>query len=220
MARGQAQLRRARVPLSRTGGRGRLLLPESHFLLRSARRPRPPLHLWLHRGLPGGRPAHVPGRHARRSGTSPRRGPGPGLRRRAQPLSRLSPAAPQPAPRRPHLSRPDLSSPRPGGLRPTPEPLGPAPFTASARVPDAAAAHFRFPRHRLSRGLGNHLKPRPLGHASATPRPAPRPSGSAGSTQAQALRPPPPAPGSADETGNRRRLAVSARAHAGLAFRL
>lgn len=165
MARGQAQLRRARVPLSRTGGRGRLLLPGSHFLLRSARRPRPPLHLWLHRGLHGGRPAHVPGRHARRSGTPPRRGPGPGLRRRAQPTSRPSPAAPQPAPRRPHLSHPDLSSPRPGGPRPTPEPLGPAPSTASARAPDAAAAHFRFPRHRLSPGLGNHLKPRPLGHA-------------------------------------------------------
>ncbi|KAM7319711.1 hypothetical protein ACRRTK_021394 [Alexandromys fortis] len=185
----------------------------------SAHRPRPPLHLWLHRGLHGGRPAHVPGRHARRSGTSPRRGPGPGLRLRAQPLSRPSPAAPQPAPRRPHLSRPDLSSPRPGGPRPTPEPLGPAPSTASARAPDAAAAHFRFPRHRLSPGLGNHLKPRPLGHARNT-KPRPSAPGSAGRAQAQALRPRPPAPGSADERGNRRRLAVSARAHAGLALGL
>ncbi|XP_013207253.1 uncharacterized protein LOC106144203 [Microtus ochrogaster] len=186
----------------------------------SARRPRPPLHLWLHRGLHGGRPAHVPGRHARHSGTPPRRGPGPGLRRRAQPLSRPSQAAPQPAPRRPHLSRPDLSSPRPGGPRPTPEPLGPAPFTASARGPVAAAAHFRFPQHRQSPGLGNHLKPRPLGHAPQHQAPPPRPRGSAGCAQAQALRPRPPAPGFADERGNRRRLAVSARAHAGLALGL
>lgn len=122
-----------------TGGRGRLLLTGSYFLLRSARRPRPPLHLPLHPGRLGGRPgaSRTTLWNPAAAGTRP----GPEAPR---PAAVLPPRSP------PRVARtcraPTLSLPRLGGPRPTPAPLGPAPSGTSARGPDAAAAHFRFPR--------------------------------------------------------------------------
>lgn len=152
------------VPLPRTGGRGRLLLPRRERTQICAP-PTPPSASPAAPRPPRWTPAHVPGRHARRSGTPPRRGPGPGLSRRAQPLSRPSPAAPQPAPRRPHLSRPDLSS--PGSRGPAAHALtsGPGSLRRRRQGPRRGRRPLSVSPALLEPRLGNHLKPRPLGHA-------------------------------------------------------
>lgn len=136
---GLAQLRRARVPLPSTGGRGRLLLTGSYFLLRAARLPRPPLQLLLHRDRLGGRPgaSRTTLWNPATAGTRP----GPEAPRPAAVLPVPCRPAARPASPAPVAPRP--SSPRPGGPRPKPAPLGPAPSAPSSR---AAAAHFRFPR--------------------------------------------------------------------------
>lgn len=164
-------------------------------------------------------------------------GPRPGASRTT--LWNLAASGTRPGPETPRPAAVPPEPCRPAARPTSPAPVAPRPELTSSRGPSAhARASGTGSLHRLRQGprrsrrplsvspappeprLGKSPKAPPLGHAPATPRPAPRPSGSDGSTQAQALRPPPPVPGSADERGNRRRLAVSARAHAGLAFLL
>lgn len=155
-------------------GRPRPVAPDRELLpAQSCAPPTPPLHLQLHRGRLGGCPGAS--RTALWNPAAAGTRPGPETPR---------PAAVLPVPCRP-------------AARPTsPAPVAPGPELTSSPGPTAHARasgpgslrHLRQgPRrghrplsvspHCLSRGLGNHLKPRPLGHAPshhATPlsRPA------------------------------------------------
>ena len=89
-----------------------------------------------------------------------------------------------------------------------------APAAVSARATAAAAAHFRFPlsaEYRCCSGITS--SPRPVQLRPAPLHPAPG-SPSLGCAHARTPRPRPPTPASARGKENRRRLAVSARAHA------
>ncbi|KAL0606051.1 hypothetical protein AAY473_022650 [Plecturocebus cupreus] len=176
--------------------------------------PTPPAPSPIPRRRGRGKPLRLQGR-----GPEPVRAPAPAA---VPPVTQVRRARPKSRPTSPGTCRArspqDLCSPRFGGPRPVPAPQDPAPAAVSTTGPAAAAAHFRFPRTAgAALLLGNYLKPppRPARPRPASSRPSPLPGQPGlGSAYVPAPRPRRPTPASARGKGNRRRLAVSARAHA------